>query len=239
MKILEIAKKMWANCKAFWLWVRICPRNAVISAGVFLAVILGLVLFVKIVLPILLLIAFVVWLFFGDTISAFLAALLTPPLALDDDGVAWEVTTFFHGAASSAGDVLTGFVSAAATANDLFDGADYRGTYNNVPILKLHMLRKQKDITPDDCSYIKNALQGAVSARLRDGHLVGYVWAIPAAGNVPLIKIAAVTCSATYIHIDILLTNTPESVKAARISDKPAPPPSVDGTDPLFRKGDD
>jgi hypothetical protein len=202
-----------------------------------LAVVVGLVLFIKIVLPTLILAAFVVWYFFGNAISAIMSASMTQPLTLDDDNVAWEVTTFFHSAAISVGDVLTGFTSAAATANDLFDGADYRGTYNNAPVLKLRFLRKQKDVSPDDCGYIKNALQGAAFARLRDGHLVGHAWAVPAVGNVPLIKIAAVTYSAAYIHIDILLTNTADSVNAARISDNPAPPPSVDGIDPLFRKG--
>jgi hypothetical protein len=72
-----------------------------------------------------------------------------------------------------------------------------------------------------------------------DGHLAGYDWAVKAAVDIPLVKVAALTPSAAYLHLDILLVNTPASVMAVRKSDSPTTPPSADGADPLFRKGSD
>jgi hypothetical protein len=56
--------------KSLWAWVRLSWKNAAIAAFIFLAMAIGLVLFVQYVLPTLALIALFVWLFLGDRIKA-------------------------------------------------------------------------------------------------------------------------------------------------------------------------
>jgi hypothetical protein len=198
--------------------------------------VVGLVLFAKFVLPTLILIIFIICVFFGDAISALLTPKEPEPLlTLGDDGVSWEVTKFMFEAVSSVGNVLTEVVYAPKTSNDLYDGTDYRGMYNGATLLKHRLVKKQADIDP---GYVKSVLQGSVDARVRDGYLSGFAWAVASAVDVPVVKVATIALSDMYIHFGILLTNTEVSVQAARLSDNPAPPPSVDGTDPLFKGGD-
>lgn len=227
--------KFYNFCKILWAWIRKSPLNAVIAAIIFLAIVFGLVLFVKIVLPSLLVCVIVGYVFFGNTISAWLSAKTTPQQqTLENGGVCWSITTFAFGAVSSVSNAISEFIHAPYSANGIYDNSDYISVFNDAPLLKLRLLRKHSN-TPPDCGYIKNVLQGAVDARLRDGHLYGYAWAVPAALDVPLVKVATVDFSDMYIHVGLLLSNTAESVYAARISDNPSPQVYADDTDPLFR----
>jgi len=100
-------------------------------------------------------------------------------------------------------------------------------------VLKLRLNSKKRDKDPD-CDYLKIVLQSSVNARLADGYLRGYSWAIPASNAVPLIKVAMLDYSDLYIYVGILLTNNVEVVNAARISDMPTLPEVTDDIDPLF-----
>jgi len=95
------------------------------------------------------------------------------------------------------------------------------------------LLKKDNDITDDDCDYIKNVLQAAVNSRIASGYLLGLYWAFTVS-SYPLIKIAMVEVDEMYINIGILLTNKITSANAANVADKPKPKPNNDFTDPLF-----
>jgi hypothetical protein len=133
---------------------------------------------------------------------------------------------------------LDGIVKTPSTVNNLYDTRNYLDLYNQAPILKLRLVRKNRDADLD-CDYLKDILQVSVDARITDGHLRGFTRVIPADRTIPLIKIATLNFSDSFIHIGILLTNTAESFNAARFSDIPALPPKMDDTDPLFMKEGD
>jgi len=233
MEFNQLATKTKKLFTDLWTWIRQRPLNAVIAGVIFLTVVIGAILFIQFVLPTLVAIVFII-VFFWDDISKRLPQDAPPLLTLDDNGVCWQVTAFMFLIFSSMKEVLGSFTILPSSINDIYHHDNYRGAYNHSTILKLHLQRNQKDVTPADCDYIKKALQAGIDARLRDGHLAGNGWAAPASYNVPLIKVIDVRASELYIHIDILLTNTDKDVQAARLSDRPAPPPSTDDTDPLF-----
>jgi len=233
MKKSRLASNIQMLCRDFWVWIRVRPVNVVIAANVFLAVIIGLVMFINIVLPTLILGVLVI-IVFKDELSGLLPQREPPPLTLYDDAVCWEITKLILDSYSSVSSALNEFVHAPNNANDMYNTADFRGVYNDATILKLHFLRKQKDISNGDCDYIKNVLQSAVDGRLRDGYLSGCAWAVPVIANVPIVKISSIECSALYINVDILLTNETKSVNAAQLSDKPSQPLATNDADSLF-----
>lgn len=231
-------RKVMRAIKVSWNWICQRHRNAIIAASVFLLTVLNLILFVKFVLPAIVGIVLLIVIFFGEQITDILESRTpTPPmpcLTLENTDVCWEITNFMNAIITESFNILDAYCIRPETINDIFNPDFYITAYNNVPMLTLHLLRKQADISDEDCAYLKNVLQNKVNARFRDGYFFGYLWAVPAAYNVPLLKIVSVERTEMYLHFNILLTNTPASVQAARLSDRPTPPPRVDDIDPLF-----
>lgn len=217
-------------------WLKANPRNMAIAAICFIAIIAGMVLLIRI-LPLILTAGVILWAF-SDYIKAFLLRFFGIHRLpnLEDDEVCFVVTKFMH-KSLCVDKPLDEATRTPPTVHDIYDNNDYRDLYNGVPMLKLRLIRKNRDKDPD-CDYLKIVLQTSVTARLADGYLRGYSWAIPASNAVPLIKIAMLDYSDLYIHIGILLTNSVEVVNAARISDMPTLPQTTDDIDPLFMEID-
>ena len=174
---------------------------------------------------------------FKDEIVVYIKTMFAPPLTLENDDVCWIITQFLFNVISAVNNVLNEYIKPPKTENDLYDISSFRSSLYNAPTLKLHLLKKQTELSDDDLDYIKNVIQGSIKARLLDGFLIGYTWAVPVVADVPLVKIAVVECSEMYIHLGVLLTNTQASVKAAVMSDKAKSLTKTDDTDPLFKGG--
>lgn len=217
-----------------WAWIIKSPITTLVASASFLAIVVGLVLFFRIVLLLLLVIAvivlFILFEYGDDLIEIFKVRKVAQTLKCKD--VCWDVTKFMFSVVSSSSKALSAYIHAPSTANDIYNATDFQGVYNQAPTLKLRLLRKKGE--EPDCVYVKEVLQSSANARILDGHLAGYDRAVPTAHDVPLIKIFSVEFSETYVHLGILLTNTAASFKAARISDNATPPPVVDDSDPLF-----
>jgi len=214
-------------------WLKENPQNMAIAAICLIAIIAGMVLLIRI-LPYILLAVLILWAFSDEILRLFGRHRLPN---LEDDGLCFVVTKFMHKAICT-DKPLDENAKTPSTVHDTYDNNDYRDLYNGVTLLKLRLIRKNRDKDPD-CDYLKIVLQSSVNARLADGYLRGYSWAIPASNAVPLIKIAMLDYSDLYIHIGILLTNSVEVVNAARISDMPTLPQTTDDIDPLFSEGGD
>jgi len=216
-------------------WVTKSWRNAVFSIVIFIG---SIVLFKLIILPIAggcLIVCFL----FSDEISAWLSKPKAIPFStLENNAVCWEVTQFFYKALSQTTEILNEFCYLPKTANDLYDPKAFLSAYNNAPLLNLRLLAKNKEISSEDLKFLKPALQSVADARVLDGELIGYLWAVPLTNTTPLLKIAMVEKTGLYLHIGVLLTNTPASVQAAQLSDKPMPLLTADDKDPLFKGGD-
>ena len=244
MKIIKNLKILAEAIKKCWEWACKSRRNAIIAAVisvVVIALVILLGIFLIWLLRILALIIVALLLFLGEEIVDLLHSLKhsTKLQDLDDDSVAGEVTTFMHNTVTDVGDVLSGYVGMPSTVYDMYDGSNFREKYCGANVLKLQLLKKPKDIQNDDLTYIKHALQGAVKSRIQGGYLYGHPWAISAAPDIPLIKIAYVKNTPVYINIGVLLVNNSISVNAARNADKPIVKPSVDSADPLFKRDGD
>jgi hypothetical protein len=238
--MLEKIKKFLEVCQTIREWCKKHPITAIIIGIVLLGLIVAVILFIRwliiAVFPFLAIAAIIVLACRGEQIlDRLFPDPILPPLTLDNNEVCRVVTKFMFDSVSSVRSAISDYVKIPHTVNDMYDNAGFREVYSGVPLLLLHVLRTKNDVSDEDCEYIKNVLQGSVKARLNDGNLVGYLWAVPVASDIPLIKIATVEVSELYIHFGVLLTNTKKSVNAARISDKPTLPPSVDDTDPLFK----
>jgi hypothetical protein len=200
----------------------------VIGAAAVLVAAIGMALFVVYVLPILLFVGIIIYLNSDGG-----AEPIELP-NLENDEVCRAVTQFMFHAISSVCNVLAGFLHAPGTVSDIYDIRDFRDMSHRAIVLKLRLWHRQP-ISPDDCHYIRNALQGGVDGRLQDGYLSGYVWAVPLVGDVPLIRIASVEPTSNHVQVTVLLTNKRVSVEAARLSDVRTPPPGGgDSNDPLF-----
>jgi hypothetical protein len=228
-----IMKKV--KVKELWDWVISNPVKFIVFLALLaLIIFLGYLLVKLIILP-LLGFAFLIWILCDCPIPK-LPEKQPPPPILDDDSICQEVTKGVFAAVSGAGSSLGSFIVIPSKTTAIFDNSDYRGVYNGTTSLKLRFLKKREvEISPEDCEYIRNVLQFEIEAWLLDGYLQGLLWAVPVAADVPLIKIAAVKPLKLYISITVLLTNTIASVQAARLSDKLTLPPSADDTDPLFK----
>ena len=217
-------------------WLIENPRNMAIAAICFIAIIAGMVLLIRI-LPFIFATGLILWVF-SDGIEAlrlrFFGKYRLPNL--EDNEVCFVVAKFMHKAICT-DKPLDENAKTPSTVHDTYDNNDYRDLYNGVPMLKLRLIRKNRDKDPER-DYLKIVLQTSVNGRLADGYLRGYSWAIPASNAVPLIKVAMLDYSDLYIHIGILLTNSVEVVNAARISDMPTLPQTTDDIDPLFMEID-
>jgi len=212
-------------------WLQKDPKNMAIAAICLIAIIAGVVLLIRI-LPYILMAGLILWAFSDEIFRLF--GKHRPP-NLEDDGVCFEVTKFMHKAICT-DKPLDEVTRTPPTVHDTYDNNDYRDLYNGVTMLKLRLIRKNRDKDPD-CDYLKIVLQTSVNGRLADGYLRGYFWAIPVSNAVPLVKVAMLDYSDLYIHIGILLTNSVDVVNAARMSDMPTLPQATDDTDPLFEQG--
>lgn len=195
-------------------------RNIVIFALISIVVLAGAILFVKYVLPTLilfLLLGWAIYYMFSGTGGGVLPN-------FENNAVCQTVTNFFLGVFSSSRDVLNKYCSMPCTVNEIYNPNDYIGVLYNAPTLRLQLLLTA-DIPPEEHNYIKSVLQEKITARLLDGNLAGYWWAVNRAENVPILKIANMEKEGMYLIISILLTNNDNSVNAARQSDKPPPPP--------------
>jgi len=214
-------------------WLQKDPRNMAIAAICLIAIIAGMVLLIRI-LPYILVAGLILWAFSDDILRLFGKHILPN---LEDDGVCFVITKFMHKAICT-DKPLDEATKTPPTVHDTYDSNDYRDLYNGITMLKLRLIRKNRDKEPD-CDYLKIVLQTSVNARLADGYLRGYFWAIPASNAVPLIKVAMLDYSDLYIYIGILLTNSALAVNATRISDMPTLPQTTDDIDPLFAEIDE
>jgi len=217
--------------KRFSEWNRKRPLNMLKSIGIFIVVITGMVLFIKIVFPAIFVVAVLIYIIYDPT--KFKST--QQPMTLNNEAVCWETIKFMLITFRSISRVLTEFAHVPESANDLYDMGDICAQYNDAPMLKLRLLRRNKDISQDEIRYIKQAMQSSAEARIMDGHLSGHIWALPSVNSIPLIKIALIDYSDSYVHIGVLLTNTEASARAAYISDKTIDNTPVDSTDHLFR----
>jgi len=213
-------------------WLKENPRNMAIAAICFIAIIAGMVLLIRF-LPLILTAGLILWAF-SDEILRLFSKHSQPNL--EDDAVCFVVTKFMH-KSLCVDKPLDEARKTSPTVHDIYDNNDYRDFYNGVPMLKLRLIRKNRDKDPER-DYLKIVLQTSVNGRLADGYLRGCPWAIPASNAVPLIKVAMLDYSDLYIHIGILLTNSIEVVNAARKSDMPTLPQTTDDIDPLFTEID-
>ena len=228
---IAIIKK---TAKNYWRWLNAKTINIFISGGVLFLIVAAAIFFYHFVLPILIVVVILFFIFFGNIkISG------NNILTLQDDGVCWEIAKAYHNIFSSVSGVLSEFVVMPATVNDIYDQASYKTAYKGVSCLRLNLLLKNgKDVTEDDCKFIKIAVQKSSNARILDGHLAGFSWAVPYADNTPILKIASVECAGKELWFTILLTNNEKSVQAAKKSDKPPIKETTDDTDPIFKGGD-
>lgn len=216
-----MTKKILRMFKRLHNWLKKSPWNVVIAAVIFLLVVVGLVLFFLYVFPVLLFIGFMIAVFGPDEMFM-LPTKPEPQKTLEDEEVRTKVAQVTHKSIISVKSALTSDVVIPDTHNDLYDELDCLHDYHGVKMFSLYLSFNSKD-AKFDCAFNKKLIQRAINARLRDGYLRGEPWAIKANKNVPLIKIVGVTCSDMCVYIDVLLTNTNESVHAAKLADKPAP----------------
>jgi hypothetical protein len=219
-------------------WVTAKPRNLIISVVFLVSVFLGLYYFATVVIPFLIvLIGVTIFLCvcFAENISTIIMANTKVALiTLEDYEVRGIVKRCIFEAISSNWGAYSDKCILPKSINDIADITTEFEKFNNAPMLKIHLLRKQPDLSDEDLAYMRNAQQGTVNARVQDGFLHGYQWAVQFNIDVPLLKVATIEATATYLHFGILLTNTAVSVQAARLSDKPSVAMSADDTDPLF-----
>ena len=236
-RIRKLKQQFLEEYGKFCEWIKERPRNVVIAIICTIVIIAIVVLIIRI-LPLLLITGGLV-LIYKDDIKAFVHKYLRKRKFpnLEDDEVCYEVTKFMHKTVCT-DKPLDEAVRTPSTIHDTYESNDYRELYNGVTMLKLRFIRKNRDKDPD-CEYLKIVLQSSVNARLADGYLQGFNWAISVNNTVPLIKIAMLDCSDLYIYIGILLTNSADVVNAARISDTPTLVQVADDTDPLFEGGDE
>lgn len=217
-------------------WMNEDPRNIVIVILCSIAIIAGAVLLINI-LPYLLLVAVVLFAF-SDEIKDFFSSqgIGVRRLTLDTHEV-YQVITRFMFAVINTRQILDGVTAPLASINDIYDPRDFLGNFNGVPLLKLRLMRRNLQ-TALDTDFLRVALQTFIDARLLDGYLIGYPWAIPADVTTPLVKVATVYADGRYLYIEILLTNSTEGVNASRLADTPALTQSGDDIDPLFAEED-
>ena len=236
-RIIKLKLQLLDKCKMFYEWLQESPLNILIAL-ICLSTIIEIAILLKPILLYLLMVGFAL-IIFNNEIKKFFSRIFGKRILpnLEDDEICFETTRFMHGAICE-GKSLDEVTKTSSSVHSIYDNNDYRELYNSVNMLKLRLIRKNRDKDPD-CYYLKIALQDSVSARLADGYLQGYSWAIPKNNTIPLIKVATLDYSDLYIYIGILLTNSVESVNAARISDTPTLPKAIDDIDPLFAKEDE
>jgi hypothetical protein len=236
-RIKKLILQFLDNCKRFYEWLKKRPRNVVIAVICFTVIIAVAILLIRF-LPYIFTAGVILWAF-GDDIKSFFQKLFgrfkLPNL--ENDSVCFEVTKFMHKTISE-GKPLDEAVKTPSTVSDTYDINDYLNFYNGAPKLDLRLIRKNRDKNPER-DFLKIGLQTSVNARLADGYLLGYIWAVPADDTIPLIKVAALDYCDLFVHIGILLTNNAKSVNAARISDMPTIFQVADDIDPLFMKEGD
>jgi len=231
-RIMKFISKLLEKYKRFRGWLQKNPRNIVIAVVCFVAVIAVSILVTRFFSYIFTAVL-VLWAF-SDEIKAFFKRFFNKRKLpnLEDDGVCFETTKFMHRVICE-DKPLDEIVRTPPTVHSIYDNNDYRELYNDVTMLKLRLIRKNRDKDPD-CDYLKIVLQDSVIARLADGYLRGYLWAVPTDSTVPLIKVTTFDYSDLYVYIGILLTNNLDCVNAARISDMPVLTEAADDADPLF-----
>jgi len=234
---MERIKKLLDKCKNFYEWLQEHPLNTLIAL-LWLNVTMGVVIFVTPIIWWIFTAAVILWAF-SDDIKAHYRKIFGKSILqnLEDGGICFQTTKFMYNAIC-VDKPLDEVARTPSSVNSIYDNSDYSELYNGVTMLKLRVIRKNRDKEPD-CEYLKIVLQDSVNARLADGYLRGYPWAISANSTVPLIKVATFAYSNLYIHIGILLTNSQVCVNAAQISDTPTLPKVADDTDPLFMKGEE
>lgn len=232
-RIKKLVQQLVGNCIRLRAWLQENPRNIAIAAICSVAITATAVLLIRI-LPYLIVAGLLLWIF-SDELKAFFRRFRLPNL--EDDEVCFETAKFMHKSICE-GKPLDEIAKTPPTVHGIYDNNDYREMYNGVTKLKLRLVRKNRDKDPD-CDYQRIVLQDSVNARLADGYLRGYSWAIPANNTVSLLKVATFDYSDLYIYIGILLTNNQACVNAARISDTPTPPQATGDTDPLFVEEDE
>ena len=188
-RIEKRALSLINKCKKLYEWVKQSTRNMVVSAVCLIVIIAVLVLIIRFFWYFVLAVT-AIWVFWEDIIWFFQKLFgRFKRLTLEDDGVCFAVTKFMYDTICEDKPLEEITKTPSSTVRKLYDTSNYLDVYNEAPILKLRLVRKNRDIDID-CDYLKDILQISVDARITDGHLQGYTWAIPADKTVPLIKVA-------------------------------------------------
>jgi hypothetical protein len=209
-------------------WIKKRPRNAVIAVTSTALSVVGLVLLIKFVLPLLALLGFFYWVFADGHLK------IPQVQTFDNTEICDIVTRHIFQMIHSIKDSISDFCAIPKLVTGLYDPNNFRVLYNSVPMLRLRVLSKNRQIDEDNCEYLKQALQRAVDTGCEAGFLRGYNWAVKAAPDLPLLKIATVEIVGRDIVIGILLVNTALSAEAARKSDDIVVTSIPNDSDPLF-----
>jgi len=174
MKFHDFIEKTKSIASTFIKWIKKSRKNIVIAVCVALGIITGLVLFIHFVLPTLVAIAFVVFLFW-DGRSGNVQPIVQHGSNLENPEIAWKVTNLAYDTITQNPSVFNDFCEMPSNIREIFDRDNYLTTIHGATTLRVYLLRRRnKDISQRDVDFVKNAYQLKIDAKSLDGYLTGH-----------------------------------------------------------------